>query len=95
MPVNVGDALKSQKKGLKLDVTRMGYLRRTVAKIERVSVRRELSAKRARWVSELGSPSGSPNVHCLVHQLGLTHRLTNSSALICALLAAVPDQNWR
>ena len=25
MPVNVGDALKSQKKGLKLDVTRMGY----------------------------------------------------------------------
>ena len=38
MPVNVGDALKSQKKGLKLDVTRIGYLRRTVAKIERVSV---------------------------------------------------------
>ena len=38
MPVNVGDALKSQKKGLKLDVTRMGYLRRTVVKIERVSV---------------------------------------------------------
>ena len=38
MPVNMGDALKSQKKGLKLDVTRMGYLRRTVAKIERVSV---------------------------------------------------------
>ena len=25
MPVNMGDALKSQKKGLKLDVTRMGY----------------------------------------------------------------------
>ena len=34
----MGDALKSQKNGLKLDVTRMGYLRRTVAKIERVSV---------------------------------------------------------
>lgn len=26
MPVNMGDALKSQKKGLKMDVTRMGYL---------------------------------------------------------------------
>ena len=25
MPVNMGDALKSQKKGLKLDVTRIGY----------------------------------------------------------------------
>lgn len=25
MPVNMGDALKSQKKGLKMDVTRMGY----------------------------------------------------------------------
>ena len=42
MPVNVGDALKSQKKGLKLDVTRMGYLRRTVVKIERVSVWRDI-----------------------------------------------------
>ena len=38
MPANMGDALKSQKKGLKFDVTRMGYVRRTVAKIERVSV---------------------------------------------------------
>ena len=27
MPVNMGDALKSQKKGLKMDVMRMGYLR--------------------------------------------------------------------
>ena len=26
MPVNMGDALKSQKKGLKFDVTRMGYV---------------------------------------------------------------------
>lgn len=34
----MGDALKSQKKGLKIDVTRMGYLRKTVAKTERVSV---------------------------------------------------------
>lgn len=25
MPVNMGDALKSQKKGLKMDVMRMGY----------------------------------------------------------------------
>ena len=49
MPVNMGDALKSQKNGLKLDVTRMGYLRRTVEKIERVSVWSKLSAKRARW----------------------------------------------
>ena len=107
MPVNVGDALKSQKKGLKLDVTRMGYLRRTVAKIERVSVWRdicakthrdcawrELSAKRARWVSELGGPSGGPKVHCLVYQPGLTQRLTNFSALICSLLTVVPDQDW-
>ena len=38
----MGDALKSQKKGLKFDVTRMGYVRRTVVKIERVSVWREL-----------------------------------------------------
>ena len=27
MPVNIGDALKSQKKGLKLDVTRICYVR--------------------------------------------------------------------
>ena len=38
----MGDALKSQKNGLKLDVTRMGYLRRTVAKIERVRMRLKL-----------------------------------------------------
>ena len=94
MPVNMGDALKSQKKGLKLDATRMGYVRRTVAKIERVSVWSKLSAKRARWVEILGSPSGGPKVHCLVYQPGLTQRLTNFSALICSLLAVVPDHDW-
>ena len=100
----MGDALKSQKKGLKLDVTRIGYLRRTVAKIERVRVwlntyaktQRDcawlklqkvrawlkLSAKRARWVERLGSPSGGPTIHILVYKLGLTQRLTNFSALI-------------
>ena len=100
----MGDALKSQKNGLKLDVTRMGYLRRTVAKVEKVCVWLKLqkvrawlklwfkmqcirvwlklSAKRARWVERLGSPSGGPTVHILVCQLGLTQRLTNFSALI-------------
>lgn len=40
MPVNISDALKSQKKGLKLDVTRMGYTRVYTGnkKNERVSV---------------------------------------------------------
>ena len=77
----MGDALKSQKNGLKLGVTRMGYLRRTVAKIERVRVWLKLqkvrawlklSAKRARWVERLGSPSGGPTVHYLVHKPRLT-----------------------
>ena len=54
----------------------------------------KLSAKRARWVEILGSPSGGPKVHCLVYQPGLTQRLTNFSALICSLLAVVPDQDW-
>ena len=42
----------------------------------------------------MGSPSGGPNVHSLVYQLGLTQRLTNFSALICSLLAVVPDHDW-
>ena len=45
----MGDALKSQKKGLKLNVTRMGYLRRTIAKIERVRVWLKLQKVRA-WL---------------------------------------------
>lgn len=63
-------------------------------KVEKVRAWLKLSAKRARWVSGLGSPSGGPTVHCLVYQLGLTQRLTDFSALICALLADVPDQDW-
>ena len=52
MPVNMGDALKSQKKGLKMDVTRISYLKRTVAKIEKVSVWRKLNQNRVRLCME-------------------------------------------
>ena len=73
-------------------VEKVRVWRKLQFKMQCISAWRKLSAKRARWVERLGSPSGGPSVHCLVYQLGLTQRLTNYSALICALLLPFPER---